>query len=156
MPISKTKIIFLVCGLFPILMLSLWVGAKIAVAQTCGDGIINGTEVCDKNGDVGCVAPTPACKTDCSGCIGCAIKSNFSFLGKPVICIVQDAIKWILSVIGGIVLLILILSGTYYMFSGNNPKRQESAKKTISYAIIGIILILVSYAFLALIDRIFV
>lgn len=130
----------------------------IAFAQvnTCGDGIINGSEICDKNGDVGCFAPTPSCKTDCSGCIACAIKSKLSFLGKPVICVVQDVTKWILSVIGSIVLLIIILSGVYYMFSGDNPKRQESAKKIITRAIIGIILIIVSYALLALLDKIFV
>lgn len=158
MPFSTLKKSIILFGLVSIIFVLLFAkNIPIALAQaTCGNGIVDLGEVCDVNGDIGCAAPTPACNTDCSGCIACAIKSKLSFFGKPVICIVQDATKWILSVIGSVVLLILIISGAYYMFSGDNPKRQGSAKKMITYAIIGIILILVSYALLALLDRIFV
>jgi len=76
-------------------------------------------------------------------------------MGKPVICIVTETIKWILSIAGRLVLLILILSGIYYVASGDNPEKQEKAKKIISYAIIGLVVVLVSYGLLALIDRIF-
>lgn len=122
----------------------------------CGNGVVNAGEACDINGDVGCFAPTPACKMDCSGCISCTIKSNLTFLGKPVICIAIDTIKWVLSIAGNIILLMLIFSGVHYIISGENPERQESAKKMISYAAVGIVLILVSYAVIALIDKILV
>lgn len=154
--IKKPIILFELFGIFFVLLFAKNIPIAFSQVDTCGDGIVSGSEVCDKKGDVGCFAPTPACNTDCGGCIACTIKSKLSFFGKPVICIIQDAIKWILSVVGGIVFLMLIIGGAYYMFSGENPKRQESAKKMITYAIMGIVLILISYALLALIDKIFV
>ncbi|HTK03147.1 MAG TPA: hypothetical protein VL401_00010 [Alphaproteobacteria bacterium] len=55
----------------------------------------------------------------------------------------------------GIVLFILLLSGGFkYITSGGDPKATEGAQKTITYAIIGLVLILVSYLILVLIQRI--
>jgi len=55
----------------------------------------------------------------------------------------------------GIVLLIVLLSGGFkYITSGGDPKAVEGAQKTITYAIGGLILIILSYLFLVLIKQI--
>jgi hypothetical protein len=55
----------------------------------------------------------------------------------------------------GIVLFILLLvGGIKYITSGGDPKAAEGAQKTITYAIGGLILILLSYLILVLIKTI--
>ncbi len=57
--------------------------------------------------------------------------------------------------LAGIVLFILLLVGGFkYITSGGDPKATESAQKTITYAILGLILILVSFLILVLIKTI--
>ena len=73
------------------------------------------------------------------------------FLGKPVVDIVNDLILFLLSIIGGIALLILVFSGILYIFAGANPEAQTQAKKTFNYAITGLILVLISYAIMIII-----
>lgn len=55
----------------------------------------------------------------------------------------------------GIVLFILLLVGGFkYITSGGDPKAAEGAKKTLTYAIGGLVLILLSYLILVLIYKI--
>jgi len=81
---------------------------------------------------------------------------SLSYLGKPFVDIVNDLILWILSVIGKICLLIIILGGIFYTVSGSNVDKQEKAKKIITSAIFGIIFVLLSYAFLKILEKLFV
>jgi len=76
------------------------------------------------------------------------------FLGKPVVDIVNDLILFLLSIIGGVALLMLVFSGILYVFAGANPEAQTKAKKTFNYAIIGLILVLISYAVVKIITDI--
>ncbi|MCK5332394.1 hypothetical protein KAJ41_00855 [Candidatus Parcubacteria bacterium] len=78
---------------------------------------------------------------------------SFSIGDKLVVDIINDTIKFILSIIGRISLLMLIVGGVYYIISGSNPDAQLKAKKLITYAIIGTILVLTSFAILNLIDK---
>lgn len=55
----------------------------------------------------------------------------------------------------GIVLFIMLLSGGFkYITAGGDPKGVESAKKTLTYAIGGIVVIALSYLILNLIQTI--
>jgi Type IV secretion system pilin len=57
--------------------------------------------------------------------------------------------------LAAIVLFVLLLMGGFkYITSGGDPKAVESAQKTITSAIIGLVLILVSYLILVLITNI--
>ncbi len=57
--------------------------------------------------------------------------------------------------LAGIVLFVLILlGGLKYITSGGDPKAMESAQKTITYAIGGLIIILLSYLILVFIAKI--
>jgi hypothetical protein len=48
----------------------------------------------------------------------------------------------------------LLIGGFNYITAGDNPKAAEAAQKTITYAVGGLILILVSYLILVLIQNI--
>ena len=81
---------------------------------------------------------------------------SFSYLGKPIVDIVNDLILWILSIIGKIFLLVIVLGGVYYTVSGSNVEKQEKAKKVILFALWGLILVLISYTLLKVMEKIFV
>lgn len=49
---------------------------------------------------------------------------------------------------------LLVVGGLKYIFSGGDPKNVEGAQKTITYAIGGLLLVLVSYLILVLIKTI--
>ena len=82
--------------------------------------------------------------------------ASFSIGDKLVVDIVNDLILLILSYLGKISLFILIFGGILYIVSGSKPESQEKAKKTITYAILGLMLVLISYALLGVLDKIFV
>ena len=127
--------------------------ANAQVPSICGDGVISGDEECDTVMNMGCVDPDkPFCNRRCTFCV-CS-ESKLVFLDKPIICTVQDIILFLLSIIGGIALLMLLLSGILYIFAGANPDEQDKAKKTFNRAIIGLILVLISYAIIKVITDI--
>jgi len=157
MKIFKKIILFVI--LFAILLPTIFVSKKIgfsdriiqtANAQVCGDGIVSGNEKCDISGNIGCADPNkPFCNRRCSFCV-CS-ESRLVFSAKPIICIVQDLILFLLSVIGGIALLMLVFSGILYIFSNANPEAQNKAKRTFNYAILGLIFVLISYVIIGII-----
>ena len=54
---------------------------------------------------------------------------------------------------GGIVLFILLLVGGFnYLTSGGDPKKIEGAKATLTYAIIGIVVLVLAFLILRLIE----
>lgn len=60
----------------------------------------------------------------------------------------ETIVSGILS-LGGIVLLIMLLLGGFkYITSGGDPKAAEGAKNTITYAIVGLVLLVGSYILL--------
>jgi len=60
--------------------------------------------------------------------------------------IIENVLMWSLSIVGSLALLVLILGGVIYIGSTGDEQRVVTAKKIIVYALIGLILILVSYS----------
>jgi len=57
--------------------------------------------------------------------------------------------------LGGIALFVMLLSGGFkYITSSGDPKSLEAAKKVITFAIVGIVLVASSYLFLVIIGTI--
>lgn len=57
--------------------------------------------------------------------------------------------------LGGIILFIMLLTGgVKYITSGGDPKAVESAKHTLTYAVGGLILVLLSYLILFIIGQV--
>ena len=65
--------------------------------------------------------------------------------------IVKNIIYWLLVFSGVVAVFIIIISGIKLLTSGGDPKRVEGARKTLTWAIIGLILILLSFAIVAII-----
>lgn len=59
--------------------------------------------------------------------------------------IIGKIIDWVLGIAGAIALLFLIIGGVRYIISAGNPTQTEGAKKTIIYALVGLIVIILSY-----------
>ncbi len=85
-----------------------------------------------------------------------AFGASLTWLGRPVVDRINELTLYILKITGGIFLLTFIIGGIYYAISGSNPDGQKKAKKMVTYAILGLVLILISYSVLAVIDQIFV
>ena len=52
--------------------------------------------------------------------------------------------------------MVIILGGVFYVVSGSSPEKQEKARKTIVFALLGLIFVLASHAILVIIDKVFV
>lgn len=66
----------------------------------------------------------------------------------------RRAVSSIIALAGITLFVLLVIGGIKYITSGGDPKATEGAQKTITYAIGGLIAILLSYLILVLIQRI--
>ena len=56
--------------------------------------------------------------------------------------------------VGGIILFVmLLLGGIFFIMSGPDPKRVQSAKNTITYAILGVVILALAYLLIRIISR---
>lgn len=67
--------------------------------------------------------------------------------------VLSTIIYWILGLSGGIAVLFLILGGLQYITSSGNKDRAEAAKQTILYAVIGLIVIALSFVIVAFVSQ---
>lgn len=63
-------------------------------------------------------------------------------------------IYWALIFAGSVAAIFIIFGGMKFIFSGGDPKALDGAKKTITYAIAGIVLILLSFLIINIIGKI--
>lgn len=54
---------------------------------------------------------------------------------------IYDLIKSVVSILG---IIAITVAGAYYMFSGGNIQARENAKNTVSYAVVGLVLVWVA------------
>lgn len=66
----------------------------------------------------------------------------------------NNAVTAIIALAGIVLFIMLIVGGVKYITSGGDPKATEGAKNTITYAIGGLLLILLSYLILVILSRI--
>ncbi|MFH1048613.1 MAG: hypothetical protein V1732_03030 [Patescibacteria group bacterium] len=55
-------------------------------------------------------------------------------------------VNWFLSITAGVTIFFLIIGGIYYLTAFGDEKRMQEGKKIITYAIYGLVLILISYS----------
>jgi hypothetical protein len=65
-----------------------------------------------------------------------------------------NAVSGLIALAGIALFIMLLVGGVKYITSGGDPKAAEGAKNTITYAIGGLVLILVSYLILVVIKAI--
>ncbi len=59
--------------------------------------------------------------------------------------VLSNIILWVLGFSAAVAVLFLIIGGLQYITASGNEKRAEAAKQTIMYAVIGLIVILLSF-----------
>ena len=67
--------------------------------------------------------------------------------------LLSTIIYWILGLSGAIAVLFLILGGLQYITSSGNKDKAEQAKQTILYAVIGLIVIALSFVIVAFVSQ---
>lgn len=65
-------------------------------------------------------------------------------------CLFGNAVKSLLGFAGIALFVMLLVGGFKYITSGGDPKGVEGAQKTITYAIIGLVVLLLAYLMLVL------
>ena len=65
----------------------------------------------------------------------------------------ENIVTVILSLAGVVLFIMLIVSGIKFISAGGDPKAMEEAKKTLTSALIGLILLASGYLILALIQK---
>lgn len=68
--------------------------------------------------------------------------------------IFSNVVTYLLGIAGIVLFILLIISGFKFVTSGGDPKALEGAKKTLTSAIAGLLIILLSYIVLLLISKI--
>lgn len=68
--------------------------------------------------------------------------------------IIKNLFGYALGLAGIVLFILLLVGGFQFITSGGDPKATDGAKKTITSAIIGLIVILVSYIILVIIRNI--
>jgi len=59
---------------------------------------------------------------------------------------------WVLSLAGGLAVLFIIIGGLQYMTAAGSEERVKTAKRTLTYAIIGLVLVIFAYAIIKFIS----
>lgn len=67
--------------------------------------------------------------------------------------IMANVVFWLLIFVGVVALILIILSGFKFVASGGDPKQAEGARKTLTFAIIGMVLVLLSFSIVAFIAK---
>ncbi len=68
---------------------------------------------------------------------------------------ITSLLPWIFTISGIALLVFLIIGGLSYMTAGNDPKKMEGAKAKISSALVGFVIVFVSYWIVQIIGLVF-
>jgi len=67
-------------------------------------------------------------------------------------CVFGNVVNAVLGLAGIVLFIMLLLGGFSYITSGGDPKKVESARNTLTYAIVGMIFIALAYLLLKFIE----
>lgn len=68
--------------------------------------------------------------------------------------VIENVTNWVLALAGSLAVLFIIIGGIRYITSAGNPQLQEAAKKTLTQAIVGLVIVLVSYLIVTVVMRV--
>ena len=93
--------------------------------------------------------PTPVPPAPTGGALGSCGRVVNGITVTTLDCIfplIQTIINWALIFAGSIALIFIVFGAIQFLTSAGDPKKAESAKKTITLAIVGIVLVFLSFA----------
>lgn len=68
--------------------------------------------------------------------------------------LVEGVLDWVLGIAGTVALLMLVTGGIMYSMAAGNEEKTKAAKKVISYAILGVIIVILSYSMIVVLHGI--
>lgn len=66
----------------------------------------------------------------------------------------SNVVDWAIALAGTVAVFFIIFAGFKFLTSGGDPKQVEGAKKTLTYAIAGLIVVFLAFAIITLIGTI--
>jgi hypothetical protein len=85
---------------------------------------------------------------------------GFTFQGSKILTfdcifpIIGNLITWGIGLAGTIALFMIIFAGYQLLFSGGDPKAVDGARKTLTFAVLGLILIFLSFMIISIIGSV--
>ncbi len=67
--------------------------------------------------------------------------------------IINEVISWVLLLVGGVTVLFIVLGGFQYVTSAGNKERAESAKRTLTYAVVGLVIVILAKIIVSLVTN---
>lgn len=80
--------------------------------------------------------------------------NTFGLPNRPLSAIIDSMINWLLGIATGMAILFLIVGGIYYVTARGNDSQIEQARKIINYAVLGLVVVGISYSIVKVIDKI--
>lgn len=74
---------------------------------------------------------------------------NFGSIGG----LIAEILPWVMTIAGVSVFLFLLWGGIQYIFSQGSPKEAEAARKRITYAIIGLVVLILAFLVIQAIQK---
>lgn len=65
-----------------------------------------------------------------------------------------NVVDWAVALAGAVAVFFIVLSGIKFLTSGGDPKQVEGARKTLTYTIIGLLIVFLSFAIIKLVGTI--
>lgn len=65
---------------------------------------------------------------------------------RPLSEIIASGIDWLLGIAAGLTILFIIIGGIYYVTAAGDDQQMATAKTMITYAVIGLVFIVISYS----------
>ena len=99
-------------------------------------------------GSIGLATPAFAACTDASSCISDGINSTGQNNAKTqsLGSIIKTVVNTLLFVLGAVTVIMIVIGGIRYTISQGDSSAVASAKNTILYAVIGLIIAIMAYA----------
>jgi hypothetical protein len=87
---------------------------------------------------------------------GVSVNSQLSSRCYSTGALVTKALEWLLGLAGMLTVLFIILGGYRYMTAAGNPEGIKYGKKMLQWALIGFVVVMLSYSIVALVTRLFI
>jgi hypothetical protein len=68
---------------------------------------------------------------------------------------IESVVEFVVGVIGSIAVLMIVVSGIMYIVSGGDQQKAETAKKILTYSVIGLVIAILAYAIVIFIGTTF-
>lgn len=142
---------FVFVPLSNVLATSCGVGGTCQTASCSGTLIPEGgTPVCSTAPDLTCCKPTSPSPTPLTCLAGFEIKSGVCFpvaasiglSGMPVLELITRVMNWLLGILGVLAVIAFVISGTQYLVSAGDEDMAETAKRNMTYAVVGLVIAL--------------